>query len=201
MLPNLKNILLALFMGLLLGIVGGFYTKDKFFKAEQVERVVEVRKTDAENVKQVAQADAELGQRQEKKDEAVTQAKTQVARIEARAKHLSSTAPAKRPDETAVCRADPQVPEQAESQDSPDSGLSVAHVRMLNAARAGALDPGLEPSDGEIATSAAIARAEFLENDLEVVRRYHRLAEAHDELVSEVEKLQAEQRKRLGLSD
>lgn len=199
---NLRNVILALLMGLIVGTACGFYTKAQFFEAEQKDEVAEVRKTDAASITQAAQKDQALGQRQDTKTAAVEEIKKEFRNEKSPGKRLSHGTPANRNQQARSQKPIAQGLEPADVQDFVDPfDLSIADVRLLNSAREGAFDRSALPSDAEKQTPSSVTREEFIENDLDIVAEYHRLAEAHDELVDAVAEMQAKQRKRLGLPD
>lgn len=65
--------------------------------------------------------------------------------------------------------------------------LSTVAVRVLDSARLNTDLGATSGSDAEVGTPSDVTVSEFVENDLEVVRLYQRLAARHDELVNYVE--------------
>lgn len=59
---GIKNIILALLLGLLTGGIAGFYAKGKFVEASQVEVMKEQRQDDVQSVAQMQKDEAELQQ-------------------------------------------------------------------------------------------------------------------------------------------
>lgn len=59
---GIKNIILALLLGLLTGGIAGFYARGKFVEASQVEVMKEQRQDDVQSVAQMQKDEAELQQ-------------------------------------------------------------------------------------------------------------------------------------------
>lgn len=68
-----------------------------------------------------------------------------------------------------------------------DPVLSAVAVRVLDSARLNRDLGSTDGGDAEVGAPTDVTVSEFIENDLEVVRRYQRLAARHDELVDYVE--------------
>ncbi len=83
----------------------------------------------------------------------------------------------------------PQEPTANDAHPSPDSSwqLDVGTVGLLNAARANTDPDTAGLGDAESQAPSGIGAEEFIDNDLEIVRLYHELAERHNALVDYVE--------------
>lgn len=192
---GIKNMLLALLIGLAVGGAGGFWGGWELAKADiaenQLEQVTEARKDDANAV-----ADSQRETNAIAKQVASNQANSTTTQREAR-RHVE------RSNERANERAElkPATPEgESVRLVSGDEHLGVGLVCVLNAARtnrapdcpaAGSDEAGGETPDATV--------SDFIENDLEVVRMYHDLAVRHAALVQFVLDRQAEQREDMGI--
>ncbi|WKZ86368.1 hypothetical protein N5B55_05280 [Ralstonia pickettii] len=175
----MKNLILALVAGLLIGGLAGYYTKGEFEQAKEATQLREDKKESAQAVVDSGAANHALEQKIE------TGAKTATVVQKAVAKQLAK--PVKRKDTH-------EEPIQC-SLPAGDAALpfTVGTVRLLNAAREGVAVDAAAVSDGESEAPADLAVAEFVDNDLEVVRLYHELAARHDALVDAVQKKLNEQ--------
>ncbi|PLC44588.1 hypothetical protein C0Q88_07870 [Ralstonia pickettii] len=175
----MKNLMLALIAGLLVGGAAGYYTKGQFEMAKEATQLRADKKESARGVIASTAANHALEQKVDASDKAVTAVQKAVA------KQLAK--PVKRKDaheESAQCvlpAGDAALP------------FTVGTVRLLNAAREGVAVDAAAVVDGESQAPADLAVAEFVDNDLEVVRLYHELAAKHDALVEAVEKKLKEQ--------
>lgn len=163
----------------------GFYTKAKFDKAAQVvvaeQRVEDVQKSAVEarmTDREIDKATGSINDRNEEIKKEIKRAPIIVYRQPAPAvaqAHLvipPSLAP------TAVVEPTTQLA-------CPEPLLSADAVRLLNRARLDQ-DPAVG-SNAAIEPTADVGLPELVDNDLEVVKRYHLLAKRHDALVDWVD--------------
>lgn len=176
----MKNVILALVAGLLIGSAAGYYTKGQFVKAGEVGELRAEKKEDAKTVVESAADNHALEGRIETKNQTVTTIQKAVAQ------QLSKPAPAKE----AIHDTPLQCTLPAGTAVLP---FTVGTVRLLNFAREGTAVDATAVLDGEGQAPADLEVAEFVDNDLEVVRLYHELAARHDALVEAVEKKLKEQ--------
>lgn len=179
MLSNLRNTLLALALGLLVGLFGGYYIKSKFVQADVVERVVEQRKDDAKAVTDMQKVESSL-------QKEVESSRSNVATIRKEIQYREIYVPV--PKEP----TDPAEEPNPSALGCGERVLSLAVSGMLNAARA---DQPYDPAawgDGKGEAPSGVTDQELIDNDLEVVGMYHDLAKRHNALVDwvsqEVEK-------------
>lgn len=189
-LPNLQAILLVGFLSLTVGGIGGFYTHAKFVKADLVTQMVETRKGDAHAV-----ADAQATDSTIEAVETRTGTNLDLARDEIRRRHAGDVArPA--PDAIAVSG---QLAGQSVDKSCAPTRLSLADVRLFNRAYDGEFDSPTAESDAANTTPSEVTNSDFYIHHLKVTEQYLDLGTRHDALVSFVEKLMKEQRKKLGI--
>jgi hypothetical protein len=191
---GLKNILLALLVGLAIGGAGGFYGGWKMATSDiasnQLEQVTEARKDDANAV-----ADSQ------RKTEVVT---SQIA--DNKSKSSTAQREARRHVERPIASTEEHSTTANEGEGvrlvSGDEHLGVGLGCVLNAARTNRAPDCPAPGSNEASGATPDATvADFIENDLEVVRMYHDLAARHAALVQFVLDRQAEQRGDMGILD
>jgi hypothetical protein len=168
------GILAAVFI---MGFTSGFYTKAKFYQASEVKQVNVARAGDAKQ-EEISQAkSALLAKEIETRNEVGDSLKKEIKRYVPR-KPKTTTRPAIDPAGSGL-RLD-----RAKADGWPaQSFLTRGELWVLNSARAGGTDPATRPSDGEGVVPAAVAREDFLENDIEIAIRFNNLKRKHDELV------------------
>ena len=171
---NLRAIALALLLGLSIGGAGGYYVKARFVKADQADAMVEVRKEDANGVVEAQMKDAEVIAAVEKTNETSRAIKRAIAKVQP----VGVTHEQNQPG--AYCPDDPY--------------LSVGLVRLLDSAREGTAPDSAQRPDAEEQAPSQTRLSDFAENDAEVVRMYHELAECHDALVEWVQEQLNKQR-------
>jgi len=167
---NLKNIALATAVALTVGFFTGFYVKDKFVKADQIDAAVEARSQSADNIQQSLEQSVATEKKVAASNHQVSEIRKEVQK---RIKHTYY--PAKQETENEV------TTEEGKCADS--WRLDVGTVRMLNSARTGTDFDPTSISNAESEAPSDIGAAEFIDNDLEVVGLYRELATRHDELV------------------
>lgn len=174
MLSSLRNVILALLVGLLVGGFGGYYTKGKFTEADVVRRTVELRKADVVAVDQMQMAEKRLQENISSSEENVQKIRKEIKR------HVPFVqTPTAKPEVDAGAGKVVDLREAG----CPERTLSVGVAGMLNAARAGrSFDPAAW-SNAESEAPSGITDQDFIDNDLEVVGQYHDLAKRHDALV------------------
>jgi hypothetical protein len=188
---GIKNMLLALLIGLAVGGAGGFWGGWELAKADiaenQLEQVTEARKDDANAV-----ADSQRETNAIASQVASNKANSTKAQREARRHVEQSNQPA---------NISPATPEgESVRLVSGDEHLGVGLVCVLDAARTnGTPDCPAAGSDEARGATPDVTVSDFIENDLEVVRMYHDLAARHAALVQFVLDRQAEQRQDMGI--
>jgi hypothetical protein len=188
---GIKNMLLALLIGLAVGGAGGFWGGWELAKADiaenQLEQVTEARKDDANAV-----ADSQRETNAIASQVASNKANSTKAQREARRHVEQSNQPA---------NISPATPEgESVRLVSGDEHLGVGLVCVLDAARTNrAPDCPTAGSDEASGATPDATVSDFIENDLEVVRMYHDLAARHAALVQFVLDRQAEQRQDMGI--
>jgi len=197
--------LLALVVSFAVGAIAGWQVKDRYTKAAQLDELAAVREVDIANVADAQAKDLALGKGIQLSRSAVASAKQEVVSyVVKRVKiPVRVTVPAECPAPVQADKGAPEQPVVAQPEArllASDDVLPVGLVRLLNDARSGTFDPSTLPSDGEGKAPSAVEAQDFIESDFDVVAEYHELAKKHDELVEYVEKLQREQRARLGRS-
>lgn len=171
---EIKNIIVAVALAVIVGFGLGFYVKAKFAEADQVDRVIESRHETAQNIQTSAAASQKLDEKVAKSDGAVQQIRTII--------------------KTRIVKEKANETIQMDRQIS-CGALDVGTVRLLNAARTGAAVDSAAVGDEASQTPSGIAVPELLDNDLEVVQLYRELAAEHDTLVDYVESLMKKQAK------
>lgn len=169
---EIKNIIVAVALSFLSGIGIGFYVKAEFVEADQVDQVTDARHETADNIVQSHEADKKLDNEVAKSDAKIEKIRTIVqTRIVKETTNEPSCTTANRFD------------------------LDVGTVGLLNSARSGAPGDPAAISDESGKASSGLTLSELLDNDLEVVQRYHELAKDHDALVDFVENFMKKQAK------
>lgn len=191
-LGSIKYIAIALAIGLLTGGYGGWLIKAKFEVAKQVAVVVEARKEDSHAIDQAQQSDQVLAQKADSNETNSNQIKKEIKRYATPKAPVVSDRGQPDPVHIVVgegIKIPPMVC------DGGDTRLSFGELRLLNAARRGTgVDSAALPSDAEGQATSDVTRDTFIENDIEVTRLYHELADDHDALVEFVLELQRKQR-------
>ncbi len=191
----MRNLLIALLTGLLVGTSLGYYVKGRFVKADRVEHIVETRKTDVRSVVAMQKSEKVLQAKVESTRTNIDNIRKEVKRHETHVR-----VPAKRSKANGTVDAG-QVPESSGSNSSTSDGcqrvLNDRTVGLLNAARA---DKPVDPAswlDGEGEAPSLVTDEDFIDNDLEIVGMYHDLSKRHDTLVDWVSDLIAKQNARI----
>ena len=165
---SIRNTLIALVVGIVIGAGAGLYFKGKVDDAAQVKSLVQQRKEDVHAVDQTRKAEELLQQKLQGASEQIANMRRAIQR------HRHDLAQGQTQDD--------QNPT-----DCANPVLSVGTVRMLNAARAN------EPFDtdalgnAESKAPSEVEVADIIDSDIEVVGMYHDLAERHNALVDWVE--------------
>ena len=177
----------AVVVSLVLGFSTGYYTKYKFAQADIVAEVEEVRKEDGKAVEESQKTNVIITAKEEIIND-------RTARIQSEIKRYTAS-------KTDVCSA--QQSGTIDVSGHPtlrvSDALSMGEFSLLNAARKGTIDYSTLPSDEAGKAPSRVSRDAFIANDIAITGIYHGLATNHNALVDYVEKLQAEQRKRLGI--
>jgi hypothetical protein len=201
----LQRILLDIVIAMALvgaGFGSGYYTKGKFDKADQVAQVTQVvkdqqkaRGDDAVNVADSQQKSAELDRKIDAGADETQSTKKEIKkyapRADVRPNHVQPETGAEVPRQPSVCPPD-------------FSFLSRGELWLLDGVRQGGrrtADYAAGRSDEEGRTPSDVSRPEFIDGDIEAVGQYNELKERHNALVEYVERMQAAQRKRLGVSE
>lgn len=190
---KITTFLLACFMALSIGAVGGYYTKGRFVKADRVDKIADVRKEDASNAAHAQATSIALADDIHAVRGSIADLKKESVRyVTRRVEVPQACAPTGAPESPDGHRA-PRVL-------AADDALPIGLVRLLNAARGGAADRPAIGSDAEGQAPSDVAVQDFIDNDFDIVAEYHGLAKRHDALVEFVAGIQRNQRARLGIS-
>lgn len=183
----MRNLLIALLVGLLMGTSLGYYVKSRLVKADRVEHIVETRKTDVRSVVAMQKTEKVLQAKVESTKTNIDNIRKEVKRHETHVR-----VPAKRSKENGTVGSG-QVSKDSEANSfasgSCERVLNDRTVGLLNAARA---NKPFDPApwlDGEGEAPSLVTDEDFIDNDLEVVGMYHDLAQRHDALVDWVSDL------------
>jgi hypothetical protein len=201
---SVKTTVIAFVLGMAIGGVSGFYTKGQFVKADRVDAVVEVRKTDAKSVQKAQETDSQVARNQESKASVISQIKQEYRKTHEQPKQPARSDPGtsgsthSAPPHGAFSVGVNGFGQPAEQSCGP-TRLSRNDVWLFNSAISGAIDRATSPSDAEGKAPSEVTNSAFYEHNLEIIDYYHYLSESHDALVSFVERLQREQRERLGI--
>lgn len=185
---GMKNAFIALLIGLALGGLVGYLKGDAHRQAETLKAVVaalqQQRVDDAEAVRISSRANAQLTTKL-----AAVAASTDTSRKEVK-RYV--------PTQPAGAASSPDLPDVGAT--PAEAGVQLLHasdlllsgaVCVLQRARDGqAPDRAACESNGAGRTPSGITAADLIDNDLQVVGKYHELAKKHDELVDYVEDLQ-----------
>lgn len=177
MLDNVKNMALAAVVSLVVGFALGVWTNEQLAKAKKLDAVVESQREVATDVRDSLNASIAVEEKITASTQNVQEVRKEVAK---RVKP-----PARKP---AVETPRENLPEaHANLRLRNDWTLDVGTVWMLDSAREGLpFDPArLRDGAGEAPSDVGVP--ELIDNDLEVVQRYHELAERHNALVDYVE--------------
>jgi cell division protein FtsB len=189
---SIVRLIAASAISLAVGGYAGWYVKDKFIKAKQVNQLVKVRKDDAKAVSYSQARNQMLTTEIQLDRDRFTTLKKEVRRYVVTRAETSQRCSAETVATNTVGSGQVSVL-------ASDDRLPVGLVRLLNDARTGTPDSATDSSDGEGKAPSDVTAEDFIENDLDVVAEYRELAKKHDELVNFVERLQDEQRKRMGV--
>lgn len=170
LLSTIKTALIALAIGLSIGFGVGFYTKGQLFKADQLDRVVTAQHDTAKGIDQSIKQDVVITAKVEASNKKVDVIRKKVAkRIQTQEKQNEIT--------TEVGNTCGPL------------YLDVGTVWLLNDARGYAPPDATAQSDAASQAPSEIGAAEFIDNDLEIIKLYRELGTDHDALVDYVESL------------
>jgi predicted regulator of Ras-like GTPase activity (Roadblock/LC7/MglB family) len=204
---GMRGALIALTVGLAIGGAVGAYTHQKFVAASQVaamKRAIdlanEARNNDAKELEIQREKSAKLSEQIAKSDASIDALKKEIKRHAPKPRVCKPAAAPRSPD------AAPGPGVELDHRPVPewtfDPFLTRGELWLLDLARANrAIDHPAPFGNGEGTEPSDVAWGEFLESDLEVVKRFYRLKKKHDELVDYVRELQRKQRERLGASE
>jgi hypothetical protein len=195
MLFGIKDVLLAGAIGVGLGFAGGYYVHGQLDKASEREGLVEVRRTDAQNVQRSQESQKELD------DEIHRITQRSIAHRYAVRDAVAHIRPHRKParPSTDVAGAGDSVTHEQEAEvvTLADVVLDTGTVRVLSLAATGAVDSAPARSDAEERAPSGVSAQDLVDYTLEVIGHCHVLAARHDMLVDYVEGLQEQQRERL----
>jgi hypothetical protein len=193
---GIKNILITAVVALFVGGLAGYWFANKLHDADELEKVVELRKEDANVANELQRKDGAVTDRIVQTNDSVSAIQKEVAkRVQQTTKPVATN---NLENGNANCKpARQEVPEG--SLCNCDAGLSIGIIRLLNDARTGAPFNPATINNEEGGTPSGLSLADILDNDLEVVKKYHELASRHNGCVDYVDGLVKDQRKRLNL--
>lgn len=166
-LASFKSVAIAALIGLVIGFSAGFYTAKKFEKANLVDGLVASREITANRIVDSVERSGKIEAKAQASDSKIDAIRKQFdARFKTEIKNEKCS-----------------------------SGwtLSIDDVRVLNDARVGSVDSATSIGNDKGGTPSDITLAEFIDNDLQVVRMYRSLAIRHDALVDYVNELVRQQ--------
>lgn len=196
---NLEAKLLTLVAVIALAFGGGWFTKGKFVQAAQTKQA----KAEVKQYQQAEQGTAKNVVAANDKSQVIEQkvqaSNTRVKAIQSAAAKRVITQEKAREQYTKELfrKSELQAGHPAAGVDEAQAGsvcgrfeFDVGTVRLLNDARAGQAGAAVDPTAGSDAASQApsgVGIPALIDNDLEIVKQYHELAERHDALVDSVE--------------
>lgn len=177
MLDNVKNMAFAAAASLVVGFALGAWTNEQFAKAKKLDAVVESQHEVATDLRDSLSASIAVEEKITASTQNVKEVRKEIAK---RVKP-----PARKP---AVETPHESLPEaQANLRPRTDWTLDLGTVWMLDSAREGLPFDPTRLRDGAGEAPSDVGVPELIDNDLEVVERYHELAERHNALVDYVE--------------
>lgn len=163
-LAGFKTIAIAVVASLAIGFGAGFYTATRFDKANLVDGYAVAKQMTAQNILNSALSSAKVDSALDSSDKNIDSIRDQVT-----ARFIKW--------------------EKNEKNCTSKWTLDMATVGMLNNARAGGAVSTATISDDQGSTPSDITAAEFIDNDLQVVKLYQKLAIRHNALVDYVDEL------------
>lgn len=157
MFGSVRNLLLALTLGLLVGSVVGVFVAKRIYTSVPISAVQKLKIEVTTSVDETAKAEVAL---EEKREEVRTQIKYITKEV---VKYVPAT------------------------ENTPDCRLTVGAVGLLNAARTGTDFQPTAYLDAEIKAATSIGMRELSQADIDLASQYRQLAADHDALVDYVE--------------
>lgn len=177
MLNDAKNMALVAVASLVIGFAAGAWTNEQLTKADQLDAAVESQRETAVDVRDSLKQSVAVEEKVAASTQNVQEVRKQVAK---RVKPPVSQPTPEKPHES--------LPEaQANLRPRTDWTLDLGTVWMLDSAREGLPFDPTRLRDGAGEAPSDVGVPELIDNDLEVVERYHELAERHNALVDYVE--------------
>lgn len=163
-----KNVLLTATVSVAIGAGIGFYTSNQFHKADLVKALSKSQTQTASAIVQANKESQKIDSNTQFTNNRIDSIRFEIA------KGVS-----KQNDDHKIC--------------SLNWYLDIDTVRLLDSARTKTFDSAAPVSDGKGSAASNITTAQFLDNDLQVVKLYHELATRHDALVDFVNELMNQQ--------
>jgi hypothetical protein len=172
----MRNIIIAA----AIAFAAGFFTSVQFTKADRVDQVVQEKKEIVNAVVDSAERDNDVSEKLDNREDRAEAANVVIqkipvlVRVPSNCEERISTTPDHQPQDFSASRLDSNL------------YLSIGAVSVLDAAREDREFDSAEVVNEESRAASDVTVEELIQNDLEVVNRYHDLSIRHDSLVDYV---------------